>query len=629
VRKKKLSTDQKIYLAIGVVVLYFLIYWWRLLLAGMVPINSDSLRYYYPSWVTGKEILNQGFYFLWDPFMNMGQPFLAAPSNQALYPIRFLSAFLDYLEYQRIFIVFHVLIAGGFGFLLGVKKNEGWAPPALVGLGFAFNGMILSRVPFGADFAALCWLPAVIYFHRENKSLGLGIVLALQWMGGFPPFSILSLIFLFFISLLSEDRKKMIRCLGIGFAWMMGFAAIQFIPFLEMYFRSDRSVFLPTALVLDNSIHPVDILKTLALPSWFINDFKTSWPAVSHFYLGPIVLLLVILGIKKGGSKVKSTAILGGIFLILAMGRFNGVYPYIPFIKIFRYPGNWCLLFIPCALWLAQRGLISIKKGKYRWVLVGLVAVDLLMFALPLRTPWGDLKFISTSHQRVNGLDTNLYPHRIMHHFSLRYLKSNWDMRRKDLWPILKAYLIPSYGVALGFREVSSHNNLTSKNHNLFLNRLNAAPIDSELFDYADIGILVSSTRNELGAQPPTLDEARVKKNINPKGRGFTLEGSQVKLQIDKPGEALFEVRGPDQLVFSESNFPGWKVYIDGNKTDLLSFENVFLSVQVPEGVHTVRFRYSPWTFWLGLLVTIGTLGLLLIRIKQGKESFKIIHSKF
>src|SRR5437879_5795755 len=73
-----------------VFLVYFLVYWWRLFWGGMIPLNGDSIKFFYPSWVIGKNLLKEGWYFLWDPYRNMGQPFLALPQNQALYPLRFL-----------------------------------------------------------------------------------------------------------------------------------------------------------------------------------------------------------------------------------------------------------------------------------------------------------------------------------------------------------------------------------------------------------------------------------------------------------------------------------------------------------------------------------------------------------
>src|SRR5258706_12517098 len=67
---------------------YFLLFWRKLIFFGMVPFFGDTPFIYIPSWVVGKKLLTHGFYFLWDPFRNMGQPFLAFPTNHSIYPLR-------------------------------------------------------------------------------------------------------------------------------------------------------------------------------------------------------------------------------------------------------------------------------------------------------------------------------------------------------------------------------------------------------------------------------------------------------------------------------------------------------------------------------------------------------------
>lgn len=61
----------------------------------------------------------------------------------------------------------------------------------------------------------------------------------------------------------------------------------------------------------------------------------------------------------------------------------------------------------------------------------------------------------------------------------------------------------------------------------------------------------------------------------------------------------------PVWLMIAESWYPGWQVYIDGQRQELLRADYMFQAVRVPAGEHEVRFKYSPWSFTLGLIVTI------------------------
>jgi len=61
-------------------------------------------------------------------------------------------------------------------------------------------------------------------------------------------------------------------------------------------------------------------------------------------------------------------------------------------------------------------------------------------------------------------------------------------------------------------------------------------------------------------------------------------------------------------LVLSELNFPGWRVYIDGERATLLTADFLLRAVCVPAGRHTVEFKYAPASFVLGLLISIASV---------------------
>ena len=49
----------------------------------------------------------------------------------------------------------------------------------------------------------------------------------------------------------------------------------------------------------------------------------------------------------------------------------------------------------------------------------------------------------------------------------------------------------------------------------------------------------------------------------------------------------------------------GWEVWIDGKEAKLESGEN-FWSLFLPEGTHRIIFKYQPWDFEIGLVVSLA-----------------------
>lgn len=67
----------------------------------------------------------------------------------------------------------------------------------------------------------------------------------------------------------------------------------------------------------------------------------------------------------------------------------------------------------------------------------------------------------------------------------------------------------------------------------------------------------------------------------------------------------------PSFLFISESFYPGWEAFIDGNKTEIFRADFVFRGAFVPEGEHTVEFIYNPFSFKIGKIVSLFTFVIL------------------
>lgn len=78
---------------------------------------------------------------------------------------------------------------------------------------------------------------------------------------------------------------------------------------------------------------------------------------------------------------------------------------------------------------------------------------------------------------------------------------------------------------------------------------------------------------------------------------------------------------GRQFLVLSDTYYPGWVADIDGQPAPIVRTNYAFRGLYVPGGTHTVRFRYAPSSFSLGIkLSMISVLGLILYLYREGKR---------
>jgi len=73
--------------------------------------------------------------------------------------------------------------------------------------------------------------------------------------------------------------------------------------------------------------------------------------------------------------------------------------------------------------------------------------------------------------------------------------------------------------------------------------------------------------------------------------------------------EVELAVRTPvsETLVLSDVYYPGWRATVDGVPVEVLRADYVFRAVPLPPGEHTVRMEFTPWTWRVGLAVSIVT----------------------
>jgi hypothetical protein len=591
--------------------------WPDLYLKGQVPVDGNVLRLFYPNWVflhAHPPALSH--WPLWNPSRDMGEPFLADPQSLAGYPPMWaLCRLPSYLGFVRIWILGHTLLAAYFMRKWALRSTGDAAAGAVAMIVIAFNGYFVAHGTLLNHFAAAAYLPAACFLFSTRRAVALGVVMALQWLAGFPPFSYLTVIALLSWALFARvDRARLLRCLARAGVLALGLAAFQLVPFAELFVNSARPAVLAPGVATEFSEPAGQLLRMLAVPQWPAwSRALTGDQAVVAFYVGPIVCLLSVWALIRGGRKEKLVLLATIACAALSLGANLPGYALLIPLHVFRFPANWLVLSAVGFALSSAWGVARVPDQRGKWAAAALVALDLLVFAQHGRTPWFSPSFLSEPPALAQSLMAAAGTSRVYHSPALVERVSQQTSKTFGDWLLFKDALIPSYGMAFGLREVASYQVLKLARAARYQERLAIEGPLSPLAAWAGVADVIVPAPDG----PPTgFPQARAVQMKNADPPLFFAGGAaagNVTLSSYRAGhvEGFAVAARPDTLVFSEVAYPGWTASVDGQKQTPGLFQDTFQTVQVQAGRHVVSFDYAPVTFRIGLVFTLITIGLL------------------
>lgn len=90
---------------------------------------------------------------------------------------------------------------------------------------------------------------------------------------------------------------------------------------------------------------------------------------------------------------------------------------------------------------------------------------------------------------------------------------------------------------------------------------------------------------------------------------GGSARNDPVQIVRYEADEVLLDVRsGGGYLILTDTYYPGWRAEVDGIEQPILRANYLFRAVYLEPGPHRVRFRYAPFTFTLGAVISILSL---------------------
>ena len=379
---------------------------------GRVLFERDINQVYWGQAETFVRCIFSGSWPVWDPVAGFGQPMLANPSTQVLYPWTWLNLLMTPTRFYTLFAFSHLVLSGlglyCYGRSLGLSRVSGLASAAL----WTAGGPFLSMVSLWHHFAGAAWIPWVLLAADRTlveptlaRAARLGLVLAIQILAGSADMVVLTALLLVgstarhWSGLVDALAWRRVRAFVLAGGLALGLTACLLLPAGEAARASDRAA-LPLGSRAFWSVPPIGLLQVV-LPVFphllplskavRAELYDSREPFLSSLYLGLGALPLVISAFLGPWRRAAvAFAATGVIATLVALGRFGFLYgvltTLLPPLQSLRYPVK--AMVVPAVGWalLAGFGLETWRratvKQRYPSLALGLGVLMVLLVGL-------------------------------------------------------------------------------------------------------------------------------------------------------------------------------------------------------------------------------------------------------
>lgn len=383
---KRINLDHEFAVAFAVLAGLTALFFARFLFSGRFFLLRDVVFDFFPRHQFYKEHLLQGQLPLWNPFTGCGEPFLCNMESAVFYPFNLLMLLMPVPQAMTVSVSLHVLLAGFGMWLLCRVLLVSSRGALLAAVAFSFSTFTITRVEFYSYLCSFSWYPLLaalfaIWLHRPRLRLllGIGLCLALQFLGGYPGAVYFTVITLGLQALIAGLYGKFQRgekwqktlflplaSLAVAGCLALALCAVQIMPVLDVLPLSLRS--LADAGTGMGSINPAMLVQSL-LPFvygakgysgayWGQTTFE-FW--LGSFYVGILpmlicgtVLLKYALGERHRHNRPSRLPVMAWrvpflaanliFFLLYAMGDhtpfFSLVWNNLSLAQFFRWPAK-------------------------------------------------------------------------------------------------------------------------------------------------------------------------------------------------------------------------------------------------------------------------------------------------
>ena len=376
------------------------------LLGTVALYQRDLMLVYFPLIQAILREVSLGAFPLRDPTSAFGQPLLADPSCQILYPPAWLHILLPSPLAYGWFVSIHSVFGALGVALLARRLSSGSFLAGLIGgVAWQLSGPLLSLATLWHHMAGAAWIPwvwlaveRVLARGAGRTGLVLGAVMGAQMLAGSAEMCAATLMVAALRILLARDPSLWRVWIPSG-VLAVAMSAGMWLPAAELLLNSARAA-LPETARTYWSLNPLSVFEFFLpipfsafplAPGWQRAFFEGREPFLASMFLGaPILpLCLAALADSSMARSVRAAGFFGVTGAILtALGKnavfYSWLVAVVPVLKIFRYPTK---AMIPAAVLIcvwAGVGVASVRRSERsrRAAWVGILGLSLVALTL-------------------------------------------------------------------------------------------------------------------------------------------------------------------------------------------------------------------------------------------------------
>lgn len=475
--------------------------------------------------------------------------------------------------------------------------------------------------------------------------------------GYYPIYLLVCMAVLFAVACLQavpEERLRQIRTSVLVVLFSAALSAVVIIPYLNVYRYSGRDVPVDLYQSFSQPIQYGLMNYVIHTPEWFNTTLLGTAGGWNWFYIGwlPVAaLMLVPLALSRSPRQRWAILISGVLFLVLLMwfsNRFTPVkkiYDWIPFLYQLRFPNRLLIIAASPLLILSALGL------EYTYRLSKVWAKNLKLVYSPSGKKRSSLSihYVITALWIIGLISTTRVVYDVNQSFAFIDQLMNPKPYAALRW--LKNYDKSLYYVNIGGGLI--YWEWTPAAYSLevpMINFLYSRHLRSQELQLAGTSPFMARAKYQISLpdQTPPANAKKIKEfdgvlvwqvpDVLPYAFSVqpTLVQQYTKLATDEVSSVKVKLNGPNQviakgtpkregdvLVVLMSNYPGWKLLIDGKPAQVTPY-NGYLGARMLPGEHSYLFYFLPTQYIVGASISGLTVILMIATILASPFRFAI-----